>query len=62
MLCIFLCIPCLTEDDLARLDTRSDGDAVEGIALSDEEDADDERRAPLSLFFALISASGVLMG
>ena len=50
------------EDDLARLEARSEGEATELTELSAEEEEDEERIAPLSLFFALIRASGVLMG
>lgn len=59
--CTFASDPNLwSEVDLARL-VRSEGEAVDAPALRLDEQ-DEERSAPLSLFFALMSASGVLMG
>ena len=57
------CNPSLfTDADRCKLDTRSAIDAEPVSALIVEEDEDEERRAPLSLFLALINASGVLIG
>lgn len=63
VLCIFLSDPnLLTDVDPAKLEIRSEGEAVDPPVLKLEEEEEDERSAPLSLFFALMSASGVLMG
>lgn len=63
VVCNFFCVPnLLMDDDLARLEMRSEGEVLEPTELSAEEDEDEERSAPLSLFFALIKASGVLIG
>ena len=63
VLCIFLSEPILwTEVERAKLDARSEGDAVDGTPLSVDDEEDEVRSAPLSRFLALIRASGVLIG